>query len=105
LAGSAVNGSAGVPDLPSGVVKLTVLYGPPTDPDAFDTYYFDIHVPLADRIPGLLRNEVTKLASIDGSPAPFHLLAELYFDNAEALATAMRSAVRSSVRSSASMRM
>jgi uncharacterized protein (TIGR02118 family) len=73
------------------MVKLTVLYGPPTDPDAFDTYYFDTHIPLADKIPGLLRNEVTRLASLDGSLAPFHLLAELYFDSTEALATALSS--------------
>jgi uncharacterized protein (TIGR02118 family) len=71
------------------MVKLTVLYGPPTDPEAFDAHYFGTHVALADKIPGLRRNEVSKLASLDGSPSPFHLQAELYFDSVESLTAAM----------------
>jgi uncharacterized protein (TIGR02118 family) len=71
------------------MVKLTVLYGPPTDPAAFDDYYFGTHVALADRIPGLLRNEVSKLAALDGTASPYHLQAELYFDSAEALTGAL----------------
>jgi uncharacterized protein (TIGR02118 family) len=35
------------------MVKLTVLYGPPSDPAAFDEYYLGTHVPIADAIPGL----------------------------------------------------
>lgn len=74
------------------MVKLTVLYGTPTDPAAFDAYYFGTHAPLADKIPGIKRNEVSKASSNpDGSAPPFYLLAELYFDNAEALMGALGS--------------
>ncbi|QSR28289.1 ethyl tert-butyl ether degradation protein EthD [Nocardioides aromaticivorans] len=31
---------------------LTVLYGTPTDPDAFRRHYEDVHVPLATALPG-----------------------------------------------------
>jgi uncharacterized protein (TIGR02118 family) len=73
------------------MVKITVLYGPPTDPDAFETHYFGTHVAIADKIPGLRRNEVTKLKSLDGSPSPYFLAAELYFDSEEALGAGMAS--------------
>lgn len=31
---------------------LTVLYGTPTDPEAFRRHYEDVHVPLAKALPG-----------------------------------------------------
>jgi len=75
------------------MVKLTVLYGPPTDPAAFDKYYLETHVPLADAIPGLRRNEVSRVSgSLDGSTPLYHLQAELYFDSPDALTTALGSA-------------
>ena len=48
---------------------------------AFDEYYLSTHVPIANALPGLRRNEVSKVSgSLDGSTPPYHLLAELYFD-------------------------
>jgi uncharacterized protein (TIGR02118 family) len=74
------------------MVKLTVLYGLPSDPAAFDEYYLGTHVPIADAIPGLRRNEVSKVAgTLDGSPALYHLQAELYFDSFDALTAALGS--------------
>ena len=35
------------------MVKLTVLYGHPDDPDAFEEYYADTHMPLVDKMPTL----------------------------------------------------
>ena len=32
---------------------LTVCYGHPANPAAFDAYYTSTHVPLAEKIPGL----------------------------------------------------
>jgi uncharacterized protein (TIGR02118 family) len=37
------------------VVKIIVLYGPPTDPAAFEDYYANTHVPLAAKTPNLAR--------------------------------------------------
>jgi uncharacterized protein (TIGR02118 family) len=74
------------------MVKLTVLYGPPTDADAFDSYYMQKHVPLADALPGIRRNEVSKVGrSLDGSVPPYHLVAELHFDDSDALKAALGS--------------
>lgn len=68
------------------MMKLTVLYTPPTDAAAFDEHYLAVHVPLAGAIPGLVRAETSVcVATPDGSPVPFHRIAELYFEDADAM--------------------
>jgi uncharacterized protein (TIGR02118 family) len=74
------------------MVKLSVMYNPPPDPEAFDTYYMTTHVPLVEKIPGLRRFEVSKSSSPDGSPPAFYAMGELYFDSAEAMAAGLDSA-------------
>ena len=75
------------------MVKLVVAYGPPEDPTAFDEHYASTHAPLAQKIPGLRRFEAGKvLGTPDGTPAPFYFIAELSFDSADALQTAMGTA-------------
>ena len=64
---------------------LTVCYGHPKDPAAFDAYYEATHGPLVEKIPGLTAFTARHCASLDGSPAPYYLLAELSFASAEAL--------------------
>ena len=74
------------------MVKLIVLYGKPDDPSAFDAYYAGTHVPLAEKVPGLERFEHGKaLGSTDGSEAPYYYVAELSFDDPEALQAGMSS--------------
>ena len=44
------------------MVKVTVLYGPPSDPAAFEDYYANTHVPLAAKMPehaGKRKRQVT----------------------------------------------
>jgi uncharacterized protein (TIGR02118 family) len=36
-------------------VKVTVLYGHPDDPEAFEEYYANTHMPLVDEMPNLKR--------------------------------------------------
>ncbi len=74
------------------MAKLVVLYKTPTDPAAFDRYYFDTHVPLARNIPGMLSYEVNDgaVASPAGA-SPYHLVATLEFASMGALQQAMGS--------------
>jgi len=75
------------------VVKLTVLYGHPTDPGAFETYYVNTHVPLALKIPALAHLEAAKvLGTPEGSTAPYFYVAELWFASKEQLQASMGSA-------------
>jgi uncharacterized protein (TIGR02118 family) len=71
------------------VHRLIVQYGQPTDPAAFDQHYRDVHVPLVQAVPGLVRFTVGHPRSLDPStPAPY-AVAELDFESAEAMGTAL----------------
>ena len=71
---------------------LTVLYGHPDDPAAFDAHYEGTHVPLVNKIDGLRGWTRRKVASMDDNPAPYYLIAELQFDSMEQLQASMGSA-------------
>ncbi|MEO8739832.1 MAG: EthD family reductase [Casimicrobiaceae bacterium] len=75
------------------MAKVYAMYKTPTDPAAFEHYYFDRHVPLAKTIPGLRGYEVTRgpIAAMAG-PAPYHLIATLTFDSRAAIDAALVSA-------------
>ncbi len=73
-------------------VKLTVVYGKPDDPDAFDAHYRDVHMPIVARWPGVERVELaTVIGGPGGSPSPYHQIAEIYFADAAALNAALGS--------------
>ncbi|HQW44044.1 MAG: EthD family reductase [Chitinophagaceae bacterium] len=74
------------------MIKLTVLYGHPTDPAAFETYYANTHLPISAKITGFEKAELTKFISApDGSPAAHYRMAEFWFTSPEALQAAMGS--------------
>ena len=75
------------------MAKLVVLYKTPKSADAFDKYYFATHVPLAKKLPGLKKYDVSKgaVASPAGASG-VHLVATLYFDSLDAIKTAFGSA-------------
>ena len=62
---------------------LTVCYGHPADPAAFDAYYTSTHVPLAEKIPGMTSYTYRHCDSLDGSQPPYYLLAELSFPSGD----------------------
>ncbi len=72
--------------------KLVVLYGPPQDSAAFDAHYSQTHAPLAEKVPGLQRfDHGHVLGSADGSEPPYYYMAELYFDDADSVASGLAS--------------
>ena len=74
------------------MIKLTVLYGHPTDTAAFEQYYASTHVPLALQMKGHERAELTKFMSApDGVQAAYYRMAEFWFPSAEALQATMSS--------------
>jgi uncharacterized protein (TIGR02118 family) len=61
-------------------VRLTVAYNQPPDAEAFYAHYQDVHVALAQAIPGLERFEWSKVvATPTGEEPRYALLAELTF--------------------------
>jgi len=73
------------------MVKLVAFYRKPADPAAFDQHYRTTHMPLVQRWPGLRRVEVAKITGAVGGESPYYMMAEMYFDDADALRTALRS--------------
>ena len=71
--------------------KLIVLYRTPRDPAEFDRYYAQVHIPLAKKIPGLRRLDVTRVTGAPSGASDLYLIAELYFDNAAAREAALAS--------------
>ncbi len=73
------------------MVKLVALYKRPVDIAAFDKHYRETHTPLAKKMPGLRRLEVSRFTGSPMGEAKFHLMAEMYFDSHEALKAALAS--------------
>ena len=62
------------------MIKATILYGHPADPDAFEKYYAETHIPIAMKINKVDRWEFTKFISApDGSKAAYYRMSEGYF--------------------------
>ena len=61
--------------------KLTVLYGHPTDPQAFDKYYHETHIPIAKKMKGLKGWTIGKLQNGgEGEKPPYYMIVALYAD-------------------------
>jgi uncharacterized protein (TIGR02118 family) len=74
------------------MADLVVLYKTPKDPAAFDKYYFESHIPLAKKLPGLRKYKVTKgPVATPGGPSSLHLIATLSFDDMAAIGAAFGS--------------
>ncbi|SFI84874.1 EthD family reductase [Thermoflavimicrobium dichotomicum] len=74
------------------MVKLVALYKQPEDRHAFDEHYFQVHVPLAKKMPGLEKFEVTRFSKTPmGDESPYYLQAVMYFKDKETLNQAMMS--------------
>lgn len=70
--------------------KLVALYKQPADPAAFDKTYFDTHLPLIEKVPGLQKTRITRFTrSLVGDG--YYLMAEMYFADEAALKAAMKS--------------
>ncbi|MBI2502995.1 MAG: EthD family reductase [Candidatus Latescibacteria bacterium] len=62
------------------MMKVTVLYGHPASPEAFEQYYSGTHLPIAAKMKGVARIELTKFTAGPGGTKPaFYRMAELYF--------------------------
>jgi uncharacterized protein (TIGR02118 family) len=73
------------------MAQILVLYNTPADPAAFDRYYREVHIPLANKIPGLRSYTINDgpVNALSGT-AP-HLVATLEFDSMDDVNTALTS--------------
>lgn len=73
------------------MIKLVALYKTPEDKEQFDKHYFENHMPLVEKIPGLIRSEVSKLKGLPGTDSGYYLMAEMYYNDMDAFNEAMAS--------------
>jgi uncharacterized protein (TIGR02118 family) len=74
------------------MVKLVVLYKKPADAKDFDDKYFNTHIPLANKIPGVKKIEIARVTGAPGGgESEYHLITEVYFDSKEDMDAAMAS--------------
>jgi uncharacterized protein (TIGR02118 family) len=69
------------------MAKMVVIYSMPKDIEAFDKHYFEVHIPLAKKLPGLIKYEISKgpvIPVVPGGPA-IYLIGTLYFESLEAI--------------------
>lgn len=62
-------------------VTMIALYKEPPNREQFEQHYFGTHIPLVQKIPGLMKVEVQRFS---GRDAPYYLMATLYFESKEA---------------------
>ena len=71
--------------------KLIAVYSKPESVEAFEKHYREVHLPLASKMPGLKKCELSWVKGSPGGEARYHLLAEMYFEDKAALKAAMMS--------------
>ena len=68
------------------MIRLTVLYGHPTDPEEFDRYYHEVHIPIAKKMKGLKGWTIGKCESADASEKPaYYMIVGLYAETRSAM--------------------
>ncbi len=73
------------------MVKLIAYYKEPADTAEFDKKYFEEHMPLARKMPGLIKAEVSRHKGFAGGQSPYYMQADMYFQSMDDLNKAMMS--------------
>jgi uncharacterized protein (TIGR02118 family) len=74
------------------MLRITSLHGEPQDQESFDEYYRFVHTPIVQRIPGVRNIRFGRvLDTVDGKPAPYYLVSDVYFDDRASFEAALQS--------------
>jgi len=74
------------------MARLVVLYKTPKDAEAFNKHYTSTHTPLAKKVPGLKKYDISQgPVGAPAGPSGIHLVATLYFDSMDALKAGLSS--------------
>lgn len=60
--------------------KFVTIYRRVDDENALETFFSSTHLPLAEKLPGLLKSEVSRVSGKPGGASRYHLMYELYFE-------------------------
>lgn len=72
--------------------RLTVLYGHPKDPDAFQKYYHEVHLPIARKMRGLKGWTIGMCEAVTpGEEPPYYMIVGLYTETREEMEAILQS--------------
>lgn len=77
------------------MIKLIALYKKPEDReqlDEFNKHYYEIHMPLVQKTPGLLKSELAIISPAPGLDSKYHLITEMYYEDMDSFNAGMASA-------------
>ncbi|MFO7322740.1 MAG: EthD family reductase [Chloroflexota bacterium] len=72
------------------MVKFSILFHNPIDPDAFENRYNDL-LALLERMPALIRRQVVNVIGSPQGPSPYFRVFEAYFEDEDAMRAALMS--------------
>jgi uncharacterized protein (TIGR02118 family) len=67
------------------MAKLIVIYDQPKNKEGFEEHYFNVHTPLAQKLPNLKNFEAHRVVQSSNTSDVLYLFAELEFENVETL--------------------
>ncbi len=73
------------------MIQLIAMFKQPSDTAAFDKAYWETHIPLAKKIPGLISCQVSKFWPGKDGPAKYYQIAVLSFADKDSFKAAMKS--------------
>ncbi len=71
--------------------KFVTIYRRVDDPEALENFFSQTHLPLAERLPGLIKSEMGRVTNKPGGQSRFHMIYELYFETKELFEQALTS--------------
>jgi uncharacterized protein (TIGR02118 family) len=73
------------------MARMLVIYTVPQVPALFDKHYFEVHIPLAKKLPGIRKYEVSRGAVTTLAGGEAYMVAILTFDSLAAIKAAFAS--------------
>ncbi|MCZ8511604.1 EthD family reductase [Paenibacillus filicis] len=67
------------------MAKMIVLYEQPKNQEAFEKYYFDVHIPLVQKIPKVRNVSTHRVTGSHNTNLKLYLVVEIEFENLDAL--------------------
>lgn len=74
------------------MARMIAIYKTPRDTAAFDKHYFEVHIPLAKKLPGLIRYDVGRSPIISTTGhTDVYCIGTLHFESMDAIKSAFAS--------------
>lgn len=61
--------------------KFVTIYRRVDDEEALEDFFSETHLALSERLPGLIKSEVSRVTGKPGGESRFHLMYEIYFES------------------------